>query len=114
MGRRVFRFRRGRFAVGGPASRAALLWTAALLALALVPPQAAPTLCPLELLGADWCPGLGLGTGLHHALNGRWRVALAAHPLALPVLALLLHRIARGAFFAPGPARPVAATPSEP
>lgn len=114
MGRRVFRFPRARFAVGGPASREALLWTAALLALALVPPQAAPALCPLERLGADWCPGRGLGTGIHHALHGRWTEAFAAHPLALPVLALLLHRIARGAFFAPGPPRPVAATHPEP
>lgn len=82
-----------------PALREALIWTFALTALALWPSSGALGfeglgLCPLDRLGLPWCPGCGLGHGVRHALHGEWNAATLAHPLALPVLALLLYRIA--------------------
>ena len=66
-----------------------------LIALYLVDP-ASPgklDLCPLHRLGLGPCPGCGLGAAIHYLLHGRLADAWISHPLGIPALAVLLHRI---------------------
>ncbi len=75
----------------------AYIWLAALLALALTDPTTPPLieLCPLNALGASFCPGCGLGRAIAHLFRGEWLASWMMHPLALPVVAVLVARIGR-------------------
>jgi hypothetical protein len=72
----------------------AVFWTAALIAAASIDPQAPGgiNLCLIEHLGLP-CPGDGLGTGIAHLVRGQWSASWAAHPLAGPVVGVLLYHI---------------------
>lgn len=72
----------------------ALFWTAALIAAASIDPEASGgiNLCLIEHLGLP-CPGDGLGTGIAHLVRGQWSASWAAHPLAGPVVGILLYHI---------------------
>jgi hypothetical protein len=78
--------------------REAWIWAVALGALACTDPTAPPLvrLCPLDALGATWCPGCGLGHAVAHLLRGHLAASWAAHPLAAPAVLLLGARIATG------------------
>jgi len=69
----------------------AVFWTAALVAAASIDPQAPGgiNLCPIEQLGLP-CPGDGLGTGIAHLVRGHWTASWNAHPLAGPVVGVLV------------------------
>ncbi len=77
-----------------PVPLEAVFWTAALVAAAGIDPQAPGgiNLCLIEHLGLP-CPGDGLGTGIAHLVRGQWRASWAAHPLAGPVVGVLLYHI---------------------
>ena len=72
----------------------AVFWTAALVAAAGIDPQAAGglNLCLLEHLGLP-CPGDGLGTSIAHLARGQWAASWNAHPLAGPVVGVLVVHI---------------------
>lgn len=72
----------------------AVFWTAALIAAASIDPQAPGgiNLCLIEHLGLP-CPGDGLGTGIAHLVRGQWSASWTAHPLAGPVVGVLLYHI---------------------
>ena len=73
----------------------AYLWAAALVVLAATDPTAPPLLrlCPLDLMGATFCPGCGLGRAVAHFLQGDWAASWALHPLAGPTVVILGARI---------------------
>jgi len=73
----------------------AYVWSIALVLLALTDPTAPPLvrLCPLDALGAAFCPGCGLGRAIAHLLQGAWAASWAMHPLALPTVGVLIARI---------------------
>lgn len=69
-------------------------WTGGLLAMALMDPEGTHlvSLCPLEALGASFCPGCGLGHAVAYLARGAVVDSLRAHPLGIPaVLVLLVH-----------------------
>ncbi len=72
----------------------ALFWTAALVAAASIDPQSSGdlNLCLFENLGLP-CPGDGLGTGIAHLVRGNWVASWNAHPLAGPVVGVLVAHI---------------------
>ncbi len=51
------------------------------------------TLCPLNNLGFDYCPGCGLGRSVTLALHGRIAESLQMHPFGLIAIIVIFHRI---------------------
>lgn len=72
-----------------------IFWVAALLCLAFASPTGEPhfTLCPLKLMGFNWCPGCGLGHSIIYLFHGRFLASLHAHWLGIPALIIILYRI---------------------
>jgi len=72
----------------------AVFWAGALAFAASIDPQASGglNLCLIEHLGLP-CPGDGLGTGIAHLVRGNWDASWAAHPLAGPVVGVLVVHI---------------------
>lgn len=72
----------------------ALFWTGGLLAVMSINPdgQAVLDLCLFEQVGL-WCPGDGLGRSIAYLARGRWVEAWTTHPLAVPVVGVLLYHI---------------------
>ncbi len=70
------------------------IWLAALIWLALDNPGVHHyTLCPLDNLGFPFCPGCGLGRSIGFLFRLDVESSVAAHPLGIPALILLLWRI---------------------
>ncbi|WP_035805961.1 DUF2752 domain-containing protein [Lunatimonas lonarensis] len=59
------------------------IWPLALVAVACIPLDAEvhASLCPVDRLGLDWCPGCGLGRSMKYLLVGDWRRSWEMHPL---------------------------------
>lgn len=51
------------------------------------------TICPLENMGFDWCPGCGLGRSITFLLRGNVTESINRHWLGIPVLIIIIHRI---------------------
>jgi hypothetical protein len=72
----------------------ALVWLAALLLLAFVPPgQTQQTFCVWHHLGIESCPGCGLGHSIAEAFKGQIAASFFKHPLGLFAIALMAWRI---------------------
>jgi len=73
----------------------AIIWISGLLFLAFIPPvkSAHFTFCPLKNLGFEFCPGCGLGCSISYLFRLNFKLSFQAHPLGLPALLILLHRI---------------------
>src|SRR5688572_22820194 len=73
----------------------AIVWSAGLIFLALYPPTGHShfTVCPLALLGADWCPGCGLGQSISWLFRGEWQRSFNTHPLGIFAVIILSFRI---------------------
>jgi hypothetical protein len=71
-----------------------ITWTAALVLLFfMVPSHEHLTLCPLNNVGLDFCPGCGIGRSIHYAMWLNFKASFQHHPLGLFGLAVILHRI---------------------
>jgi hypothetical protein len=70
-------------------------WIAALIALAVTDPSTAGqySLCPIKLLGFNWCPGCGLGHSISWLLHGNIKNSWHAHWIGVPALIIILFRI---------------------
>lgn len=73
----------------------ALVWTAALVALACTDPHAEGLLdlCVAKWLGLPGCPGCGLGHSIAFLVRGAWLLSWQAHPLGGFAVIVLVHRI---------------------
>ena len=70
------------------------MWTVGLVAMALMNPEESHlfSLCPLDALGASFCPGCGLGHAVAYLARGAVVESMQAHPLGIPaILVLLMH-----------------------
>lgn len=67
---------------------------AGLLLMALLDPfgQAA-SLCPIDRLGFDFCPGCGLGKSVAFAARGDLTASLQSHPLGVLAILVIVARI---------------------
>lgn len=72
----------------------ALFWTVGLAAIASIDPTSTGgiNLCLFENLGLP-CPGDGLGRGIAYLARGEWAASWNAHPLAAPVVLVLVYHI---------------------
>jgi hypothetical protein len=52
----------------------------------------AGSLCLLKNLGFPFCPGCGLGHGIHYFLHGQWAAAIRHHWLSPLIVVVLLYR----------------------
>jgi TM2 domain-containing membrane protein YozV len=50
------------------------------------------SLCPLKNIGIN-CPGCGLGRSISYALHGNFKQSLNTHPVGIPAIVILVHRI---------------------
>jgi len=71
----------------------ALVWLAGLLLLATSDGTAHFTLCPLQNMGWDFCPGCGLGKSITLLFQGKFHASLQAHPLGIFAVIILSFRI---------------------
>jgi hypothetical protein len=73
----------------------AIFWIAAIVYLACLAPLSGEhfTICPLHLLGIEWCPGCGLGRSIAHLFRGNIEHSLQSHILGIFALGILVHRI---------------------
>jgi hypothetical protein len=74
----------------------ALLWSCALIALALNDTAASHyTVCPVSQAGFTFCPGCGLGRSVTHLFHGDISSSLQTHPLGVFAVIVLSFRIVR-------------------
>lgn len=75
----------------------ALFWTLGLLAMATMNPEGEHliSLCPLDALGASFCPGCGLGHAVAYLARGELVASMQAHPLGIPAVLILGGHVAR-------------------
>ncbi|HSD63389.1 MAG TPA: DUF2752 domain-containing protein [Ignavibacteriaceae bacterium] len=73
----------------------ALIWTSGLMILAFIKTDSTShfTICPLKIIGLDFCPGCGLGKSIHYLLHLELEQSFNAHPLGIFALGVLFHRI---------------------
>jgi hypothetical protein len=72
----------------------AIIWLAALTALATAPPSDSHfTLCPLKNAGFQFCPGCGLGHSITLIFHGDFASSIQMHPLGFIALGILSWRI---------------------
>jgi len=73
----------------------AVLWLLGLGFLLLINPysEGHHTLCPFKNIGFEYCPGCGLGRSIALLYHGELVESLQTHPLGIPALIIILHRI---------------------
>ena len=71
-----------------------MAWIAGLVILMSIhPAEAHFSICPLAWIGLDFCPGCGLGKSVGYLFRGEVVESFKAHPLGMPAVAILIHRI---------------------
>ena len=72
----------------------AFIWLAALISLIFHDPSSTHyTICPLNNLGFEFCPGCGLGHSISYLFHGEIIQSFKAHPLGVFAVIMLLYRI---------------------
>ncbi|MFT3901826.1 MAG: DUF2752 domain-containing protein [Niabella sp.] len=75
------------------------IWLGALIALFLMnPANEHASLCVLKAVGIHWCPGCGIGHGIHYALHGQWAKSLEAHILGIPATVIIIYQIIKSIY----------------
>jgi len=72
-----------------------IFWIGSIAAILLLDPQGGShlSLCPLNQLGIDWCPGCGLGRSMSLLARGELQASWDMHPLALLAYVVIISRI---------------------
>jgi hypothetical protein len=72
-----------------------IFWIGALIGIFFIDPYGAQhfSLCPLDNLGLDWCPGCGLGRAMSLLSKGDIQASWSMHPLAMFAFAVIVFRI---------------------
>ena len=71
------------------------IWLGALFILYIFEPGGGShfSLCAFSWTGLDICPGCGLGTSISYFFDGDIVASFASHPLGIPAVFILLHRV---------------------
>lgn len=51
------------------------------------------SICPIDRMGFDFCPGCGLGKSVAFAVRGNLSASLQSHPLGLFAILIIIARI---------------------
>ena len=71
-----------------------ILWIGSIIAILTINPYSdSVSLCPLDNLGFDWCPGCGLGRGMNLLVRGEFLASWEMHPLSGLGFGVIFHRI---------------------
>ena len=72
-----------------------IFWIGALLGIFMIDPYDSHhlSLCPLDNLGFEWCPGCGLGRAMSLLTHGEIQASWSMHPLAMFAYAVIVFRI---------------------
>jgi hypothetical protein len=72
-----------------------IFWVTAMLCMAFAHPtdNSHFTLCPLKLMGFNWCPGCGMGHAIIYLFHGQFSASFHAHWLGIPAVAIIFYRI---------------------
>jgi hypothetical protein len=71
-----------------------IAWISAILFLAFTASGSAhSSLCPLDNLGLEWCPGCGLGRSIRSLLHGEFSLSLEHHWFGIPAFIILFYRV---------------------
>lgn len=72
-----------------------VFWIGSLIAILLLDVNAGShlSLCPLDQLGFDWCPGCGLGRSMNLLARGEIQASWSMHPLAMLAYVVIFSRI---------------------
>jgi ribose/xylose/arabinose/galactoside ABC-type transport system permease subunit len=71
-----------------------IIWMSALLFLVFTASRSAhSSLCPLDNLGFNWCPGCGLGRSIRYLLHGEFNLSFENHWFGIPASIILFYRI---------------------
>lgn len=74
----------------------AFIWLGALIFLGISDPGCHHyTLCPLNNMGFEYCPGCGLGRSVGYLFRLDIESSFLSHPLGIPAVALLIWRAVR-------------------
>ena len=73
----------------------AFVWISGLAYLLLChsPGETHFTICPLAIIGIDFCPGCGLGNSISYLFNGDFVSSFQSHPLGIFALIIISIRI---------------------
>ena len=73
----------------------AYIWILGLAVVAFIDPYSDGrfSVCIFKNLGFDFCPGCGLGRSVAYLARGEIAASFYAHPLGVPAVAVLMHRI---------------------
>jgi hypothetical protein len=75
-------------------NREVFIWLFALVWLFVMSPvENFISLCPVNNLGYDWCPGCGLGRSVHYAMWLDFNTSFQQHPLGIIALVIIIYRI---------------------
>jgi hypothetical protein len=71
-----------------------VFWIGSLIAILLLDVNAGShlSLCPLDQLGFDWCPGCGLGRSMNLLARGEIQASWSMHPLAMLAYVVIFSR----------------------
>jgi hypothetical protein len=72
-----------------------VIWIGSIFAILALDPmgEAHVSLCPLDQLGLDWCPGCGLGRSMNLLAHGEIQASWSMHPLAMFAFVVIFSRI---------------------
>ncbi|WP_200978818.1 DUF2752 domain-containing protein [Echinicola sp. 20G] len=72
-----------------------IFWCLGILGILLIDTESTQhfTLCPIGLLGFEWCPGCGLGRSMKLLIEGNFKASWEMHPLAGLAWIVILLRI---------------------
>jgi hypothetical protein len=72
-----------------------IFWIGAMIGILWIDPYGPRhfTLCPLDNLGLEWCPGCGLGRAMSLLSKGDIQASWSMHPLAMFAFAVIAYRI---------------------
>lgn len=72
-----------------------VFWIGCLIAILILEPNSEShlSLCPLNQLGFDWCPGCGLGRSMNLLAYGEFQASWSMHPLGMVAFVVIFHRI---------------------
>lgn len=64
-----------------------------LLMIFLDPYSQDPSICPIDRIGFDFCPGCGLGKSIAFAARGNIEASIQSHPLGLMAVIVIIVRV---------------------
>lgn len=72
-----------------------VFWIGSIFAILALEPMGEThmSLCPLNQMGFDWCPGCGLGRSMNLLAHGEIQASWSMHPLAMFAFVVIFSRI---------------------